>query len=406
MSASAVRIEIVTDALRLAELGPAWDALVLEAGGSVFQSHGWITAWRASSREAASRGLRIALGWQGETLVAVMALAVTRWRGLRVLEWAAKEHTDYCDALVARTLDTRKTVATLWSAVKRAGGFDLAYLSHLLPDAAMLPLRSMPGMGVALSHRTETSLRVRSSWSGGEAWMSGQTKKLRQNYRRSRKQLGETGEVRFRVLEPGDETGPIVERLAAMKRDWLTRTGNASSLLADEAAPLKAFVDVLADRGQLRLCVVECAGEVVAGCVNIEERGRLMAFFAAYDFTHERASVGMLIMADYIMDAFDAGIGEIDFLCGAEEYKRKLANAEVELVSYVAARTLRGRAALLADGLAFRLRTWREARIVRRSDRSTPDIAQPRPEEAVGARAARAQTASSGPSVAGRSQPA
>lgn len=360
--ATRLDVEIVRTPERLAEIGPTWTALWSGAGRSVFQSYAWVEAWWSSLPGEARPGLKIALGWRQGDLVAVLPLVVQRRRGLRALEWAAKDHTDYCDALVAASgADADDMLRRLWAGVVASRGFDLAYLSHLLPDAAVLPVfaRAGAGMRLRLSHRREASLRVRSAATTGQAWFDGLPKKTRQNYRRGHKLLAEAGPVAFREIGPAEPLGLVLDRLAELKRDWLVRTGNRSSILDECAAPLRALVGALAAQGLLRIFVLECDGSIAAMSVNFVERGRMMAFFNAYDHAHERASLGTIVMIDYMMRAFDDGLEEVDFLCGAEEYKSRFATSRVELVSMAGGRTLAGRAAVAADAWGPTVREWR-----------------------------------------------
>lgn len=179
------RFEIIRTAERLAEVGPAWTALWAGSGALVFQSHAWISAWWASAADRERRGLAIVLAWRGEDLVGVLPLATIRRRGFRVLEWAAKECSDFGDALVAPGAD-RDLVRRMWRQASRSGGFDLVYLNRLLPDSAALTLLDSAGGGahLRLNHRDEANWRVQGSWKSGQAWFDAQSKKTRQNYRR------------------------------------------------------------------------------------------------------------------------------------------------------------------------------------------------------------------------------
>lgn len=340
-------IEIVRCPERLAALEPAWTRLWQRQGdgGSVFQSHCWLSAWWGSTSASRRPQLHVGLLWRNGELAAAMPLAVTQRKGVWMLEWAAKEHSDYCDALVAPGDAT--ALQELWLGVRAAGGFDLAYLSHLAPGSQALALGEAASL--RLHHRQEVNLRVRGPWATGAAWFDALPKKPRQNYRRGWKTLAETGAASFRLVGEGEDVSPILDRLVALKRDWLERTGQTSSLLDGGAGSLRAFVDVLRRRGALRLFVIELDGTVVAGTVNFVEGGRMAAFFAAYDPAQERASVGMLLMTDYVRWAFDNGAAEIDFLCGAEEYKLRFADSRQELVSLIGGRTFLGRAAVAID---------------------------------------------------------
>ena len=353
--ADRLTVELVRTPERLAAVGPAWMALWRSSGGAVFQSHAWIEAWWRTLPEAGRPRLAVALGWRGDELAAVLPMVIQRRRGLRALEWAAKDHSDYCDGLALAGPDRGAMLRRLWTGVVAAGGFDLAYLSHLQPDAAAFPV--MAGAGPAgfhlrANHRRAVSLRVRSSWPTGRDWFESLPKKGRQNYRRGRKMLGEFGRAEFRRIGPAEPLGPVLDRIAELKRDWLVRSGNRSTLVEDGARPFRALVQVLADLGLLRIYVLECDGAIAAAAVNFVERGRMMAFVAAYDHAYERASLGTVLMTDYMMAAFDEGVSEIDFLCGAEDYKLKFATARVEIVSLAGGRTLPGRLAVGLDALS------------------------------------------------------
>ncbi|RYY05750.1 MAG: GNAT family N-acetyltransferase, partial [Alphaproteobacteria bacterium] len=99
------RFEIVRSTDRLAAVGPAWTDLWTRSNALVFQSHAWISAWWASAPDRDRRALAIVLAWRGETLVGVLPLATVRRKGFRVLEWAAKDCSDFGDALMAPDAD-------------------------------------------------------------------------------------------------------------------------------------------------------------------------------------------------------------------------------------------------------------------------------------------------------------
>lgn len=345
------RIEIVATDARLAEVGPAWTALWRRSGALVFQSHAWVAAWWETVPDRRARSLALVLAWRGDDLVAVLPLAARRHRGLRVLEWAAKDHSDYGDALLAPEADAA-VVSRMWSHLCTRGGFDLAYLNRLLPDAAARVLTT-PAGGRAVrlkpSHRSEESLRVVGDWETGKAWFEAQSKKTRQNYRRGQKAMGEAGPLRFRMLGPDEPLEPVLARVAALKRLWLSGRAAESDLFDEGSPALEALVRVLAQTGLLRLFVLECGDTVVAVSINVEQAGTMMAFVTTYDPALERGSPGVVLMMDYIQWSIDHGLSGIDFLCGAEPFKLRFATRSVRLDSVVGARTVAGAAALLLD---------------------------------------------------------
>ncbi len=344
-----MRTEIIEASSRMREVGPAWDDLWQRSSKSVFQSHGWIAAW-LGSRQASDRAqLCVGLCWMGDRIVAAMPLVTRRHRGVRVLEWAAKDCSDYCDAIVDPGLpDGRSALEMVWAAVVAAAGFDVAYLSHVRPNAALGGLVTNRPKSVELKpgHRSARSLQVVSHGASGHSWFRSLNKKARNNHTRGLRIVGELGPVAIRVSEPGQFDDTVLERMISLKQEWLVATQHNNDILNNDALILRALVKELSRQKVLRVFSIHCGAALVAGSVNIVSGTHMQAFFAAYDPKFDRASPGTLVMVEYIIWAFDNGIAEVDFLCGEEEYKFKFANAQTDLASFVGARTLIGNVAL------------------------------------------------------------
>ncbi|TGQ42063.1 GNAT family N-acetyltransferase [Mesorhizobium sp. M00.F.Ca.ET.216.01.1.1] len=362
----AERLEIVRSADRLAAVEADWMHLWRRTDGLIFQSHAWISAWWSTVSDRDQRALRIGLIWNGDRLVAVFPLAISKRRGLRFLEWAASSYTDYGDILVALECSL-SALQDLWAQLCDAGGFDIAFLNRLLPDAAAHKIFA-PGAsgGVKLrpNHREEVSYRVAGQWESGAAWLEDQSKKARQNYRRGMKTLEEAGEMKFRLLAPDEPLQPVLDRLSVLKRRWLELHTRESQLFEEGAPVLAALVDALARAGVLRIFVIECDGAMIAVSINFIQHGVMMAFVTTYDPDFSRASPGVILMMDYIQWSIDHGLGMIDFLCGAESFKHKFATQAVTLQSVLGARTALGTLASLADRIRQRIRHVRERGLV------------------------------------------
>lgn len=345
------RFEIVRTTDRLAAVGPAWTDLWTRSNALVFQSHAWISAWWASALDRDRRALAIVLAWRGETLVGVLPLATVRRKGFRVLEWAAKDCSDFGDAVLADRTNAA-LVRRMWQQASREGGFDLAYLNRLLPDAAARALLAPAtgGVRLRLNHRDEANWRVRGPWPTGQAWFDAQSKKTRQNYRRGQKSMGEHGPLTFRLLGPEEPLGPVLDRLTQFKRAWLATHDLPSTAFYDEGSQaLPAMVQVLSATGLLHAFVLECGGAVVAVSINFVQAGTMMAFVTTYDPAFERGSPGMVLMMDYIMWSIDRGLHTIDFLCGDEGFKGRFGTQSLTLASMMGGRTPQGAAAHLVD---------------------------------------------------------
>jgi CelD/BcsL family acetyltransferase involved in cellulose biosynthesis len=380
------RLEIVDSDARLADIGAAWNALWARGEGLIFQSHDWVAAWWKTVPGRDERQLRIGLIWRGEELMAILPLAIQRRKGLKFLEWAANDCSDYADVL----MDPRCSAAALkrlWQQVVAAGGFDLYFLNRLRPEGKFRAVIDAPdGPNLPANHRTETASQVVGDWATGAQWFETQSKKTRQNYRRGRKALEESGRVVFRLLPLDQPVGPVLTRLSDLKRQWLADSGRVSPLYEAGAPALPALVDVLAAAGALRIFVLECEGTTVAISVNFVQHGTLMAFLTSYDPKFERGSPGMVLLMDYVQWSIDQGHRMVDFLCGEEPFKVRFATQQLTLTSVMGPRTLKGRLAMLADQarrtMQSALEAWRARRAAAPPDAAASQPGEPAPEQA------------------------
>jgi CelD/BcsL family acetyltransferase involved in cellulose biosynthesis len=349
----AERLEIVGTIERLEEIASAWADIWRDAQALIFQNHDWIVGWWKGT-QAHDRVLQIVVAWRGEKLAAVLPLVKQRRRGLWMLEWVARDFSDYCDAIVRPGVDPA-VLRRMWELLWRRGGFDVVQLNRFLPTAAA---RALLGDGSKLRPHTrdELSLRVVGPWAGSQAWFDQQTKKARQNYRRGVKVMSDNAVYRFRLLGDGEPPAPVLGRLAELKRLWLARSGLEAPLFDERSQALAAFTRVLAANGLLHIFVLERDGVIIAISLNFVQNGSMMAYLTSYDPEFERASPGMVLMVDYIKWSIDQGLAVVDFLCGSEEFKGRFASQSVTLESFVAGRTYRGRAALVAERIAHRLK--------------------------------------------------
>ncbi|MBN8962794.1 MAG: GNAT family N-acetyltransferase [Rhizobiales bacterium] len=353
----AERLEIVQSAERFAAIAEQWTRLWRDCNALIFQNHDWISAWWRTLDDPTRFALRIGLVWNDDRLIAVIPLAITRRKGLRFLEWAAVAYSDYGDLLRAPECPDA-ALDRLWAMICDTGGFDLALITRLLPDAAAWQVFE-PGKahGIKLrpNHRKETSSRIAGDWESGEAWLASHPKKVRHNFRRGIRILEDAGTVQFRLLGADEPLGPVLDRLAALKRKWLVENARTSDLFDDGRPALTALVDVLARTGILRLFVIELNGTPVAISVNFAQRDTMMAWVTTYDPDFARASPGMGLIFSYMQWSFDHGLGMVDLLCGGEAFKGRLATDVVTLHSVIGARTMKGSLALLADEVRHKL---------------------------------------------------
>lgn len=355
------RIEIVTEAARLAAVKQEWDRLWDRSGGYVFQSHDWVTGWLDGSRDRRDIRLRIALAWEGDTLLGVMPCAVERRSGLRVLTWAAQLFSDYCDCLVDPAHSCPDVLESLWTGLRRFGGFDIVSLQQVRPDAKCRQfLDRLATSGAQLQHadRTERCMRIENHWADGEAFFRSLNKKGRNNHTRGRRILMELGgDASFRLVEPLENARGLIDEIMALKEAWLLANDPSSPLLGTDREILRIVLNRACQSGLAKIFLLESGGKIAAASINFVYAQRMEAYFTAFDAAFDRASPGTILIVEYARWSFDRGLTHVDFLRGEEAFKFRLANAETTLGSYSGARTLMGQMAVSGHRLLSR---WRQ----------------------------------------------
>ncbi len=293
--------------------------------------------------------LCVGLCWAEGDLVAVMPLAVRRHRGLRVLEWAAKDCSDYCDALVdPGSAASSRALEQVWAAVAADGGFDLAYLSHVRPDAALHQLIATHSAARPLKpgRRSAVSRQVEACGTDGRAWFDGLDGATRDGHARGMDVLNGMGPVTSRMFGPADATDEVLGQMIDLKRRWLDNTGQSAVILDDDARTLRALAKELAHQHALRVFSLYCGDVLVAALLNIAAGARMQVFLIAYDLRFAPALPEALVMIEFIIEALDTGTTQVDLLCVDDDSAFTFTNARVDLASYVAGGTLLGRLAL------------------------------------------------------------
>jgi CelD/BcsL family acetyltransferase involved in cellulose biosynthesis len=374
----AINIECVTTPGRLAELAAPWQALWQRAGNDIFQHHGWINTWATHTAQQGDFRLRVMLAWEGEDLVAILPCAIRRVRGLNILQWAAQDFSDYCDAVVDPDRDWRTALDALWVALQRSGRIDLVQLRQVRPDARARRVLSREDTALRIDDRHERCLRIDCVWPNGDAYFRSLNKKGRNNHTRGKRILEELGgPVVFRRIGDDEDPTPALDRMLALKRDWLKATDPGSPLLDRDAPLLRAMLQGALTTGLATLFVLECGGTIVTASLNFLYETKMQAYFTAYDPAFDRASPGTILIVEYSKWAFDHGMRQVDFLRGDETFKFRLGNAETVLDAFVGARSLLGRAALVMHDWTARLRRPRGAEVAPAPDEAALASAEP-----------------------------
>jgi CelD/BcsL family acetyltransferase involved in cellulose biosynthesis len=299
--------------------GP-WSALAAAAGARPFQDFYWAKAWIQTIGRSEGRTLRVATGWDGPRLLAVLPLARRRYLGVRLLEWIGARVTDYCDALVDPNIDASSAVLALWSAVLARGDCDVIRLGHVRGDAKINALFQAAQLDPWVETREQTYF-VPIRWSTGELWLNAQSAHARKEAKYDRRRLERAG-FEYYVWKSPDTYEPLMEAAIAQKSAWIASKG-LGILLDHPNGPqfLRNCVAAMAARGTLHLSAFRSSKGFAACHLGFYQNGTLYGYMPTYDLEWASYSPGTAIRDALIMWACDHGARRVDLLRGVDNYK-------------------------------------------------------------------------------------
>jgi len=123
----------------------------------------------------------------------------------------------------------------------------------------------------------------------------------------------------------------------------------------------------LAEAGMLRMCTLYAARRPVASVYGVVHRGKFHYYQSGYEPSWASKSVGLVLLARTVRDAFAEGDQEFDFLRGNEGYKAEWSRGERWTIQARLWRGARGRGARAALGATLFAREALKAALPRRA---------------------------------------
>ena len=299
-------------------LGPLvadWESLALDAR-SPFLTHEWLTSWWG----AFGRGepLWMVLCDGGGSLRAGACLRSTRGNGLAS---AANVHSGDWDVL-ARDDDARRE---LWAAIVERGASHM-HLQSLPGHAA--DTRSLCGELERSGYHTVRKPGPFSPWlalpPSWEALTDSVSPKMRAEIRRRRRALEREGSVTFRSVHGGPTLEADLESFLRLEASgWKGRSRTAILAGRSTERLYRTFAHAAADRGWLRLDLLELDGEPIAGGYATVFANRAVLLKIGFDEAYSRLSPGTVFLAEKLRCSIGEGLDSCDFLGEAEHHKKR-----------------------------------------------------------------------------------
>ncbi len=323
-----VDINEVNDVADLDHYGRVWEqALAVTPAANFFQSLDWLRlSWPCFPRW---QRLRALVSSSGDPWVVPFCVREERFKvgPLRLLtfplnDWAGEFAPLGSDPATALRRGLEHAFAT-------PRDWDLIDLRWTDEDFLPAAVEAFTSVGV----RPQVEVRMERpvvAFTPDEPYEDQLSKKLRQNLRRSRKQLEAMGRFTVEHFRPAAGDDPRMDFFEACSRvgkeSWQhqEKAGFTSDPVREQMHGIHLAAAAL---GQLTLTTVRLDGLPIAFVYGFHHQGRTIAFRNGYDPQHAKTGVGALALHEWLLHCEASGDRLIDLGPGTYEYKLRAANA-------------------------------------------------------------------------------
>ncbi|MFM2152560.1 MAG: hypothetical protein RL199_995 [Pseudomonadota bacterium] len=308
-----MRLDIHDDAGSFAALAQPWDALHLRAGLlGPFNRFGWQFDWWSALGQG--RSLRLVVARKAGAVVGLMPL-FEEPGPVRTLALVGSRGGggDFLD-VIASDDDVRRGLLAHAVAALRP---DALRLDDLLETSPTVPIAFAisKGRAVVSARYPCPYLDLRSP---GPARPRAETLGRRERW------LTALPGHRVDVETSASACASFLERFRRLHEARWEADGGSQAFADGRLWHLhRRSMERFADEGRLRLWTLSVAGEAVAVAWTFDDGRRSLYYQCGFSPAWSARSVGGVLLARYLEDARQRGVEEVDFLRGAEAYKRE-----------------------------------------------------------------------------------
>jgi CelD/BcsL family acetyltransferase involved in cellulose biosynthesis len=309
-----------------------WDALAV-AARCPYGAPGWLLEWWRCARPAGAE-LRVVLVRGDDGLIAVAPLFAQSRADMTSYAFLCSDITAQIEPVCVPGSEAvaAESIAHALAAMSppvHALTFAGAHEDSIWPS---LLAGAWPSRRRAWLHRRLPipAPRMRLSGMTPDAWLSSKSSNFRQQMRRGRRQLEEQG-ARWRRTERDDELDRDIAELARLHHSrWDSRGGSGAMKPGVEEMLRAAGRDLLA-RGRFHLHVIDVGDRAISAHLFIEAGGVLSYWLGGFDDEWARYRPALLSVLDAVEHAMERGEAAVDLGPGAQPYKYRFADDEVQL---------------------------------------------------------------------------
>lgn len=339
-----------------ASLREEWTALA-ERAGNLFATWEWADAWWQVYGEGRHR-LVTGCRAPGGRLVGILPLYVSTRRPVRTLRFLGHGPADQLGPICAP--EDRDDVGRALTRLlrERRREWDLLLAERLPPPEGWLGRLA----GGRVVH-TEESPTLATEGLSFDEFLASRSRNFREQVRRRDRKLRREHEVEVRLSDAERLDGDLDTLFRLHDERW--SEGESEALSGVREGFHRDYARRALERGWLRLWVLEADGAPRAAWYGFRFAQMDWYYQSGRDPAWERQSVGFVLLAHTVRQAFDDGMLEYRLLRGGEEYKGRFASGDPGLETIALPRGLAGRGALLAARTARSIPAGARRRLVK-----------------------------------------
>lgn len=317
-----------------------WSELAA-AGGNVFSSFEWTELWWRHFGRRGSLHVLSARRPNG-ALATILPLYASRAGPFRVLRFTGSGLADQLGPLYRRGDGPVAAEALARALHGPAVDYDV-FVGERLPGTESWASR----VGAKVLDRTGNPVLETAgvSW---EEYLRSRSSNFREQIRARERGLTRRYDLRYRLAEDPDRLSTDLDCFFSLHR---ARWGAESSFAASERFQ-REFAVTAMQRGWLRLWFLDLDKRTAAAWLGFRYGGVDAYYQAGRDPVLGHESVGFVLLAHTIREAFGDGVREYRFLRGSEAYKYRFASRDRGLETIATGRGIKGKIGL---GVATRV---------------------------------------------------
>ena len=318
-----------------------WNALALRTP-SPFLTHEWLSAWWVAFGRG--RRLTVLVRDPSGALVAGALLARGPFGGVYA---PVNGHSGEWD-VVARDDGARDE---LWNRIVALDA-PVTMFGRLKDDRPARAALVAAGRRIHESHEPSSPyLALPRTF---DELLRSRSRKLRSQVGNSRRRLERQGRVRFRMTSGGARLEADLDAFLRVEASgWKARNGTAILSAPHVERLYRDFARGAAERGWLRLYLLELDGTPIAGNLGCAIEGCGFSIRSGFDEVHAAYSPGLIVGAEVLSASIEEGMREYDFLGAPDPHKLRWTS---ELRPRTNLRGFRGAAGLPSEAYRRALR--------------------------------------------------